>query len=130
MLYFLLALVIFICLDYIWFKITSSVYLKVIQDIQKDKPKINYFTSFLLYFLLVIFLYIFVIENFTDRTSYANAITSGLLVGGSLYLFVNLVTASTFSKYSLSLLALDSIWGGISFAIVSSVMLTLGVHNT
>jgi hypothetical protein len=71
-----------------------------------------------------------VIENFTDRTSYANAITSGLLVGGSLYLFVNLVTASTFSKYSLSLLALDSIWGGISFAIVSSVMLTLGVHNT
>lgn len=130
MLYFVLALVLFIALDYVWFKITKSVYIKTIQEVQKEPVKINYFTSFLLYFLLVVFLYIFVIENFKDGTSYANAITYGFLVGGTLYLFVNLVTASTFTQYSTGLLVMDSIWGGVSFAIVSVVMLALGVHNT
>jgi uncharacterized membrane protein len=129
MLFFLVAIALFVGLDYLWFKLTGSIYKNVIHDIQSEPVKVNYISASLLYILLAIFLYVFVIDSFTDRTTYVDSISAGFLVGVSLFLFVNLVTSSTFSKYTFNLVAIDSLWGGISFAIVSTIMLALGAYQ-
>jgi uncharacterized membrane protein len=96
-------------LDGIYFTINNSFFKKMVQSVQKTPLKANYVGVVLAYVFLVAIIYYFIIM---PNRKAMDAFFLGVGVYG-VYEFTNL---ASFTNWPLSLVIMDTIWGGILFA--------------
>ena len=108
-----LSSTILIVLDYFYIKYVAGGLLnfsKTIKNIQKSNFKLNYFGAILCYILLSLGFYGFIIYQ---NKSIKEAFFLGILIYG-VYETTNL---ATITNWPLKLLLIDTVWGGILFAL-------------
>ena len=108
----LISAVIFILLDTIYLNIFKTYLSSQIQTIQGNKIKINYLGILLCYLFLTIGLNYFIIK---PNKSIEDAFLFGLIVYG-VYETTNY---AIFDKWSLFTVFIDTLWGGILFALTA-----------
>ena len=101
----------FILFDVIYLTLTSKYFQKQIMLIQGSPMKINIFKLLLTYLVLILGYYTFVIrKNLSIKESF--------LLGLFVYAVYELTNYSIFNKWNLLTVLLDSLWGGILFALI------------
>jgi uncharacterized membrane protein len=99
----------FLVLDGIYFTINNSFFKKTIQNVQKAPIKTNYVGVVLAYVFLVAMEYYFVImKNLKAKDAF--------LLGMGIYGVYEFTNLATLSNWPLSLVIMDTLWGGVLFA--------------
>jgi len=102
-------------IDFIYIFLSRNYFSKQILEIQKYSMKINYFATFLCYMLLIFGLYYFIIKP--KRT-----IIDASLLGFVIYGVFETTNKALFSKWNWKTVIMDTLWGGILFAIVTYII--------
>jgi uncharacterized membrane protein len=102
-------------IDFIYIFLSRNYFSKQILEIQKYSMKINYFATFLCYMLLIFGLYYFIIKP--KRT-----IIDAFLLGFVIYGVFETTNKALFSKWNWKTVIMDTLWGGILFAIVTYII--------
>jgi len=87
-------------------------YSNLVEKIQGSPAQVKYLPSAFVYIVLVFALYYFVILP-------KKTITDAFLLGFSIYAVYELTTYSLFKKWPLTITILDSLWGGVLFALTT-----------
>jgi uncharacterized membrane protein len=106
----LLSGIIFVLLDYVYLSFIKNYFEKQIYSIQGSKVKINLLGAVLCYLFLIIGLNYFIIK---PKKSISDAFLLGLIIYG-VYETTNF---SLLSKWSFVTVIIDTLWGGILFAL-------------
>lgn len=108
----LILAIIFVLCDSIYLNFIKNYFSKQITLIQHESIKINYFSVFICYILLVFGINYFIIQ---PRRSITDAFLLGLIIYG-VYETTN---KALFSKWYWTTVVIDSLWGGILFALTT-----------
>jgi uncharacterized membrane protein len=104
----IIASVIFSLLDSFYLSIFKEKFIKMVNNIQKENFKINFFGFFMSYFFLILGLFFL----FKNNINYKDAFLFGIIIYG-VYEMTNL---AIFNKWSYLLSLIDILWGGILFS--------------
>ena len=104
----IIASVIFSLLDSFYISIFKEKFIKMVNNIQKENFKINFFGFFMSYFFLILGLFFL----FKNNINYKDAFLFGIIIYG-VYEMTNL---AIFNKWSYLLSLIDILWGGILFS--------------
>lgn len=99
-------------LDFIYLSITTNFYKNLIENIQKEKFKIKLIPTIFCYIFLVFSLYYFILK---DKRKVFDAFILGLCI----YAVFELTNFAIFNKWNIQAVFLDTIWGGILFALTT-----------
>jgi uncharacterized membrane protein len=99
----------FLVLDGIYFTLNSNFLSSTVKNIQKSPLKMNYGATALTYIFMVTVLYYFIIKP--NRKA-----MDAFYLGVGVYGIYELTNYATFSNWPLSLVLMDTLWGGILFA--------------
>jgi uncharacterized membrane protein len=105
-------LLLFLFLDGIYFYINLSFFSKTIYDVQKSPVKAKYIPVAFTYLLLVAIEYYFIIKQ-------KKGLKDAFLLGAGIYGVYELTNYATLKEWPLSLVFMDTIWGGILFMSVT-----------
>lgn len=108
----LIISVILLILDYIYISFFSKHFKNQVYKVQKKDLQINITTTVMCYILLIFGLYYFVIK---EKKPAAYAFLLGILVYG----VYELTTVSLLSDWELKTVMIDTLWGGMLFAITT-----------
>jgi uncharacterized membrane protein len=112
---FLISAILFVTLDYIYLSLIKNFFTKQITDIQGSAVKMNYLAAILCYIFLILGLNYFIIR---PRRSVQDAFLLGLVI----YAVYETTNKTLFSKWSWITVVIDSLWGGILFALTTFVI--------
>lgn len=115
---FLMLLFVVLLLDMLYISLISKTFKKMIENIQKTRFKINYTTAVLCYIFIVIQLYVFIIQN-------NESIQKAFLLGFTTYGIYELTNLATITQWNVPIAIMDTIWGGILYALTSYITLLL-----
>jgi len=104
--------IIFILLDIIYLTSTRSITLPIIKNIQHSSLKIDTYSLIIVYILDIFVLYYFIINKKTT-------ILDAFLLGGCIYGIYEFTNKSIFNKWNYTLTIIDTLWGGILFALTT-----------
>jgi uncharacterized membrane protein len=104
----IISSVIFSLLDSFYLSIFKEKFIKMVNNIQKENFKINFFGFFMTYFFLILGLFFL----FKNNINYKDAFLFGIIIYG-VYEMTNL---AIFNKWSYLLSFIDILWGGILFS--------------
>ena len=107
---FLRLFFIFIIIDSIYLFFMKNYFANLISNIQGQTLKINYLATLFCYIFLVFSLYYFIIK---PRRSIFDAFLLGLVIYG----VFETTNKALFSKWTWTAVFLDTLWGGILFAL-------------
>jgi len=116
--YFLLSSIIFISLDFFYLKFMKNYFDNQIQKIQGTKITLNLFGALICYILLILGLNYFIIKQ---HKSISDAFLLGIVIYG-VYETTNL---ALLKNWSLLTVFLDTLWGGILFALTTAIIYKL-----
>ena len=85
---------------------------KQIIDIQGSRLKINIYSVILCYMVIIFGLYYFIIKDH-------RSIFDAFLLGFVIYAIYELTNLALFKKWSVIIVIIDSLWGGILFALTT-----------
>ncbi len=105
-------LFIFLFLDGIYFYINQNFFSSTIYNVQKSPVKPRYISVVFTYLLLVAIEYYFIIKQ-------KKGLKDAFLLGSGIYGVYELTNYSTLKEWPLSLVFMDTIWGGILFMSVT-----------
>ena len=108
----LLPTIILLALDFIYLSINRRVFENQIIQIQRVSMQLNYWSMASCYLLLIAGLYYFILRS---HRSIAEAFFLGIVIYG-VYETTNY---ATLKKWSLSFAIMDTLWGGILFALTT-----------
>jgi len=112
MINYLLSAVIFVVLDGIYINFIKNYFNKQIADVQGSPTQIKMIPTALTYvFLIFILEYFIICKKQTFQTAF--------LLGFSVYAVYELTNYSLFKKWSLTTVFIDTLWGGILFALTT-----------
>ena len=111
----LLTGIVLLILDTIYIKNYGYLFETLIQKIQGYPIIINYYGGIIAYIFLILGLYYFIIKE--NKSPY-DAFILGLVIYG-VYEGTNL---ALLNKWSLDILILDTLWGGILFALTTFII--------
>ena len=111
----LISAIVFITIDSFYLNSTKGYFEKQIQDVQGSPLKINYMGAALCYVFLIIGINYFIIK---PKKSVQDAFLLGLVIYG-VYETTNY---AIFKKWSLLTLLIDTLWGGILFALTTYIV--------
>jgi len=114
----LISAIIFISLDAMYLNIFKSYLSSQIQSIQGSKIKINYLGVVLCYLFLIIGLNYFIIK---PNKPVEDAFLFGLIVYG----VFETTNYASFDKWSIFTVFIDTLWGGILFALTTYITKSL-----
>lgn len=107
---YLLIFIIFIIVDSIYLRLIYPLFNKMIKNIQGTSLKLNYYSAFMCYLILVFsFIYFVINKNFDNYDTF--------LFGFIIYGVYETTSHATLKDWDNKLLIIDSIWGGIIFLI-------------
>lgn len=108
----LIAAVLVVVIDSVYLKSIKGYFGKQISSVQKSPMKLDMTATVLAYVFIVFGINYFIIHK---RASVSDAFLLGLVIYG-IYEFTN---KALFSKWTYTTVAIDTIWGGILFSVVT-----------
>lgn len=111
----LISAIVFISLDYLYLNSMKGYFEKQVQAVQGSGMQINYLGAALCYLFLIIGLNYFIIK---PKKSVQDAFLLGLVIYG-VYETTNY---ALFKKWSLLTVFIDTLWGGILFALTTYIV--------
>lgn len=118
----LISAIIFITIDSIYLNLIKNYFKKQIQSVQGSSIQINFLGAALCYLFLIIGINYFIIK---PRKSISDAFLLGLVIYG-VYETTNY---SLFKNWSILTVFMDTLWGGILFAITTYLVYLLSKYN-
>jgi uncharacterized membrane protein len=112
---YLLTSVIFICIDLVYLSLMKGYFENQVKKIQGSNIKLNIFGSLLCYLLLILGINYFIIQQ---KKSVIDAFLLGILIYG-VYETTNY---ALLHDWSFTTVLLDTLWGGILFAITTALV--------
>jgi len=117
---FLIALVIFLVIDFIWLGfVAKGLYDKELGHLLKQE--FNLVAAFIFYFIFVVALSIFVIVPSVESNSLLKAILLGALFGLATYATYDLTNYATLEGFPLNIVIIDILWGTFLGMITSTL---------
>jgi uncharacterized membrane protein len=111
----LVSAIIFVCLDAVYLNFMKNYFDKQVQDIQGTKIQFNLLAALICYIFLIYGLNYFIIR---PRKSPSDAFLLGLVIYG-VYETTNW---AIFTKWSPLTVIMDTLWGGILFALTTTIV--------
>jgi len=109
---FIVSAIVFIFIDFIYLNFISNYFSKQIKCIQKTPIKINLLATLFCYILLIFGINYFIIK---PKRSIQDAFLLGLIIYG----VFETTNMALFSKWSWFTVIIDTLWGGILFALTT-----------
>lgn len=110
-----LMIVILLILDAIYFYIIGTLFSNQIMNIQRVVMSLRLWSVIVCYILIFIVLYYFIIRNNRDPFE-------AFLLGFCIYGIYDSTNYATFKKWMKSFAIIDTLWGGILFAITTKAV--------
>jgi len=110
--------IIFILLDSVYLYLMSSYFNNQIKIVQGSTIKLNMVASILCYISLIFGLYYFILK---DKRSIVDAFLLGLVI----YSVYDLTTLALLKNWFVTTAVIDSLWGGILFALTTTFVYKL-----
>ena len=111
----LVSAIVFISTDFIYLNLIKDYFKKQIQSVQGSEPKMNFLGAALCYLFLITGINYFIIK---PRKSVKEAFLLGIVIYG-VYETTNY---ALFKNWWLTTVFLDTLWGGILFAITTYIV--------
>ena len=111
----LLSAIILVTIDSIYLYLIKSIFEKQISSIQGSPLKLNIYGAILCYIILV-----FGINYFILRTN--KSVLDAFILGIIIYGVYETTNLALFKKWSPYIAALDTIWGGVLFALTTYIV--------
>lgn len=108
----LISAMLFLIFDALYLSIISSLFSKMILNIQSSPISLNYIATFLVYLFLIFINYYFIIKN--KKSPF-----EAFILGTSIYFIYDLTNKATIKNWKWNLTIIDGIWGGILFYLVT-----------
>ena len=112
---FLLSAITFVVLDSIYLSLIKDYYSRQVQAVQGTPLKINFLGAIICYIFLIFGLNYFIIK---DKRSIQDAFLFGLVIYG----VFETTNQALFSKWSWMTVIIDSLWGGVLFALTTAII--------
>ena len=107
-------------LDYIYLNTTSSIFYKLIGTIQKSPLKLRMYSTIIVY-ILIFLMWIIFIYNQKDKFTFKENIFRGFLLGLFTYGIYDFTNHAIFKDWSMDIVLMDTIWGGILYSITTLI---------
>ena len=111
----LISAIVFVCIDFFYLNFMKKYFNKQVQAIQGTPIKMNLLATLLCYIFLIFGLNYFIIK---PKRSVSDAFLFGIVIYG-VYETTNW---AIFSKWSPLSVIIDTLWGGILFALTTSII--------
>jgi uncharacterized membrane protein len=111
----LISAIVFVCIDFFYLNLMKNYFNKQIQAIQGTPIKMNLLATLLCYIFLIFGLNYFIIK---PKRSVSDAFLFGIVIYG-VYETTNW---AIFRKWSPLSVIIDTLWGGILFALTTSII--------
>jgi uncharacterized membrane protein len=111
----LLSAIIFVTVDFFYLNLIKDFFGNQVQSVQGTPLKINYLGAVICYIFLIFGLNYFIIK---PNRSIQDAFLFGLII----YSVFETTNLALFSKWSWLTVIIDSLWGGILFAITTGII--------
>ena len=111
----LLSAIIFVTVDFFYLNLIKDFFGKQVQSVQGSPLKINYLGAVICYVFLIFGLNYFIIK---PNRSIQDAFLFGLII----YSVFETTNLALFSKWSWLTVIIDSLWGGILFALTTGII--------
>jgi uncharacterized membrane protein len=124
MLSYIIAFILFPLVDSLYLtNIASGLYGKAIKDIQGTDMKINYIGVLGSYLFLIIGLYYFILKDLDYKKPWTKQIFNALILGLVIYGVYEFTNLAIIEKWTMDLVIIDTLWGGLLYAIVTYLIL-------
>jgi uncharacterized membrane protein len=107
--------IVFVTLDSIYLNFIKDYFSKQIELIQKTPIKINFIATLLSYLFLIFSINYFIIQ---PKRSIQDAFLLGLVIYG----VFETTNMALFAKWSWTTVIIDTLWGGILFALTTTII--------
>ena len=107
-------------LDGIFLSFFGPKFIKMIENIQNSKVSVKYIPMIITYIVLVFQLYYFIIKQ-------NKSLLDAFLLGFTSYAIFDLTNFTLIKNYKLEILLIDSIWGGILYALTTYIVKILNI---
>jgi uncharacterized membrane protein len=114
----LVSAIVFIAVDSIWLNLMNKYFSKQIQSVQGSPIKFNFFGAALCYIFLIVGINYFIIK---PNRSISDAFLLGLVIYG-VYETTNY---ALFKNWSILTVIMDTLWGGVLFAVTTYIIYML-----
>jgi uncharacterized membrane protein len=114
----LISSICFILIDSIYLNLIKGYFSKQIATVQGSEPKINYVGAALCYLFLIIGLNYFIIKP-------NKSVKEAFLLGIVIYGVFETTNYALFKKWNIFTVILDTVWGGVLFAITTYIVIIL-----
>jgi len=121
MLTVLIYAVLFVLVDSLYLTNIAGPYGKMISNIQGKKMEMKILPAAVVYFSLIGAWYVFIYRERKGRTYWEN-IGRAALLGFFIYSVYDFTNLALIDKYQLDLSIIDSVWGGILYAITTAIL--------
>ncbi len=102
----------FLLLDLVFFWVNQSFLLKTLVSVQGSKPVVRYVSAFFCYVALTFLMYYFIIKS-------KRGLMDAFLLGVGVYTVYETTNYALFKNWSLQMVLMDIVWGGVLFFIVA-----------
>ena len=111
----LISAIILVCIDFTYLSFFKKMFEKQVQDVQGSKIEMN--------FLAVVICYIFIISGLNYFIIRPNrSINDAFLFGLIIYGIYETTNWAIFTKWSIFSVIIDTLWGGILFALTTFIV--------
>jgi uncharacterized membrane protein len=111
----LISAIIFVCIDFFYLNLMKNYFNKQIQAIQGTPIKMNLLAAVICYIFLIFGLNYFIIK---PKRSVSDAFLFGIVIYG----VFETTNWTLFSKWKPFSVIIDTLWGGILFALTTSII--------
>ena len=111
----LISAILFIFIDSVYLQLIRPYFEKQIQDVQGSAVKVNFLGVALCYIFLIIGINYFIIKP-------RKSVTDAFLLGIVIYGVYETTNYALFKKWSLLTVFMDTLWGGILFALTTYIV--------
>ena len=109
-----------LALDGIFLSFFGPKFIKMVENIQNAKVSVKYIPMIITYIVLVFQLYYFIIKQ-------NKSLLDAFLLGFTSYAIFDLTNYTLMKNYKLHILLIDSIWGGILYALTTYIVNILNI---
>jgi uncharacterized membrane protein len=118
----LISAIVFVTIDFFYLNLNKSYFANQIKKIQNKPMTMNILGVLLCYIFLIFGINYFIIK---PKRSVQDAFLLGLIIYG-VYETTNL---ATFSDWSLFMVVMDTLWGGVLFALTTYIVSLVRIAN-
>ena len=111
----LISAILFIFIDSVYLQLIRPYFEKQIQDVQGSAIKVNFLGVALCYIFLIIGINYFIIKP-------RKSVTDAFLLGIVIYGVYETTNYALFKKWSLLTVFMDTLWGGVLFALTTYIV--------